>query len=111
MSNVVSSNTQYKVSTLLLPKERIYGSTSAQVGCDGQDIRPLHIAIVPTVAAEQEVILLLTTLYSSWWCQLTAARMNGTQALRDTQDQPVDWLEGMTLLVQDWYVRMAPSNF
>ena len=39
--------------------------------------------------------------------QLTVAWMRGTQALRDTQDKPIDRLEGVTPVVEDWHTRMT----
>ena len=39
--------------------------------------------------------------------QLTVARMRGTQALRDTQDKPVDRLEGVIPVAEDWHTRMT----
>ena len=39
--------------------------------------------------------------------QLTAARMRGTQALRDTQEKCVDRLEGLVPVIEDWHARMA----
>ena len=39
--------------------------------------------------------------------QLTMARIRGTQALRDTQDKPIDRLEGVTPVVEDWHTRMT----
>ena len=39
--------------------------------------------------------------------QLTAARVRGTQALRDTEDKAVDRLEGVVAVVEDWHTRMA----
>ena len=39
--------------------------------------------------------------------QLTVARVRGTQALRQAQDRPVDRLEGLIPVVEDWHARMA----
>jgi hypothetical protein len=39
--------------------------------------------------------------------QLTAARIRGTQALRVTEDEAVDRLEGLIPVAEDWHSRMA----
>ena len=39
--------------------------------------------------------------------QLTAARVCGTQALRDTEDKAVDRLEGVNAVGKDWHTRTA----
>ena len=39
--------------------------------------------------------------------QLTVARVRGTQALRQAQDRPVDRLEGLIPVIEDWHARMA----
>jgi len=39
--------------------------------------------------------------------QLTVARIRGAQTLRDTQDNPVDRLEGVRPVVEDWHTRMV----
>lgn len=39
--------------------------------------------------------------------QLTAVRIRGTQALRVTQDEAVDRLEGLIPVAEDWHSRMA----
>ncbi len=38
---------------------------------------------------------------------LTAARVRGTQALRQTEDKAVDRLQGLIPVVEDWHTRMA----
>lgn len=39
--------------------------------------------------------------------QLTATRIRGTQALRVTQDNACDRLQGLIPVVEDWHARMA----
>lgn len=39
--------------------------------------------------------------------QLTVAHMRGTQTLQDTQDKPVNCLEGVIPVVEDWHSRMT----
>ena len=39
--------------------------------------------------------------------QLTVARVRGTQALWKAQDRPVNRLEGLIPVVEDWHARMA----
>ena len=39
--------------------------------------------------------------------QLTAARIRGTQANRVTQDMPIDRLQGLLAVTEDWHSRMA----
>ena len=38
--------------------------------------------------------------------QLTVARVRGIQALWQAQDRPVDRLEGLIPVVEDWHARM-----
>lgn len=39
--------------------------------------------------------------------QLTVARARGAQALRVTEDTPLDRLEGIIPVVEDWHTRMT----
>lgn len=38
---------------------------------------------------------------------MTAARIRGTQAMRETQDMAVDQLEGLLAVADDWHSRTA----
>ena len=76
-----------------------------------------YMSLVPTMRAEQQVTLpnaatitndntqLFPILFGG--DQLTVARARGTQALRDTHDNPIDRLQGVVPVVEDWHARMA----
>ena len=75
------------------------------------------MTLVPTLAAEGHLALpngsMLnfdnTRFYKILFGgdQLTAARIRGTQALRDSQDKAVDRLEGITAVAEDWHSRIV----
>ena len=76
-----------------------------------------YMTLVPTMVLEQELSLpngavvdidntqFFPILFGG--DQLTVARMRGTQALRDTHDNPVDRLQGVVTVIEDWHARMA----
>lgn len=71
------------------------------------------MSLVPTREAKQNVVLangniididntqFFPILFGG--DQVTVARVRGTQALRDTHDNPVDRLQGIILVVEDWH--------
>ena len=76
-----------------------------------------YMSLVPTVSAKGSLVLpngseeefddsrFHSILFGG--DQLTAARIRGAQALRDTQDEKVDRFEGLTAIVEDWHARMT----
>ena len=76
-----------------------------------------YMTLVPSVPSECEVllpngsnILVDNTQFHSILFggdQLTVARIRGTKALRDTEENPVHRLEGVTPVIEDWHARMA----
>lgn len=80
-------------------------------------ILDFYMKLVPTLKCEQHVSLpnggVLDTDNTQFFSilfggdQLTAARIRGTQALRDTHDSAVDRCEGIIPVVEDWHSRMT----
>lgn len=72
-----------------------------------------YMKLVPTVPAEGQfptpngVLTFDDTCFFSGGDQLTVAWIRGSQALRDTHDKPVDRLEGVIPVVEDWHTRMT----
>ena len=76
-----------------------------------------YMSLVPTVSAEGRLLLpngseeefddsrFHSILFGG--DQLTAARIRGAQALRDTQDKKVDRFEGLIAIIEDWHSRMT----
>lgn len=72
---------------------------------------------MPTLIAEQEIslpnggsITIDNTQFFSILFggdQLTVARIRGTQALRDTHETPIERLQGIVPVIEDWHARMA----
>jgi len=76
-----------------------------------------YMQLVPTVEAELKLNLPIggeVTLDDTHFHnilfggdQLTAARIRGTKALRDTQYRRVDRFDGITPVIEDWHARMT----
>ena len=76
-----------------------------------------YMTLVPTLNMQQDITLpngsTLTIDNTQFFPilfggdQLTVARVRGTQALRVSHDSPVDCLEGVVPIVEDWHARMT----
>ena len=83
----------------------------------GKILEELHIKCVPTNRSEGELTLpnghtipvddtqFFQTLLGG--DQLTVARVRGTVGLRRTHDKPLDHLDGILPVVEDWHARMT----
>ena len=75
------------------------------------------MTLVPTLSVQQDITLpngcTLTIDNTQFFPivfrgdQLTVARVHGTEALRETHDSPIDRLEGVVPVVEDWHARMC----
>lgn len=80
-------------------------------------LEELHKSYVPTQPSEGSIILpsghtkaidntrFFKILFGG--DQLTVARARGTAALRATHDRPVDKLDGIIPVIEDWHARMT----
>ena len=76
-----------------------------------------YMTLVPFIPGEDDVLLptgskvtIDTTQFHPVLFggdQLTAARIRGTQILRDTEETPVKRLEGIVPVVEDWHAGVA----